>query len=554
LLSGFLHASSPQWATGTHQPEMGKQVEKPQLADVEPLPVHATRRHPLTGEPIRALGTTRNGRLMWPVMGGSQPLGGPAPGPVQQQPMSGQAVVPQVPLLGGAPLPAFAAPPQQQQVGPPGTFQQQGVPVPVFGHQINGQPAPPPQQMYGQVPQQMYGQQVGQPQQPYGQPAYGQPPLVYGQPGTTSSYTLPAGGQPAYVPGPFGQPPQAPPAPGQQPVAPVNGGQPAGQQPPAGGQQPTDGAWDRPYPQGVPLDQMTDPQKIEYWKYHSRLNENRLRQYGDYEQIKAHRDQLQAMTATEWSRAVEAAKQQGRTEALDQASSQMVAVAFQGAASNRMSPDQITAQLNVLDPKRFVHNGNVDIASIQAYVDMIAPPRQPGLVPILPHQQPYGQALPLQHVQVGQALQPGQLGYGQQPTFGPLGAAAGQPGYGQVPPQYAGQQQVPGYGQVPAGYGQVPPGQPGYAQVPAGQPGYGQVPIPGVPPVFQPAAPVPVPVVGMAGLHGLPTINGLPAASDFGQGPAVLGAPANPQQSGAAMAAARHGKTRSQQLAETRGA
>lgn len=35
------------------------------------LPVHPTKRHPLTGEPIRAIWVAPNGRVFWPVMGGA---------------------------------------------------------------------------------------------------------------------------------------------------------------------------------------------------------------------------------------------------------------------------------------------------------------------------------------------------------------------------------------------------------------------------------------------------------------------------------------------------
>lgn len=44
-----------------------------------PLPTHPLLRHPRTGEPLRALGVTRSGRVIWPVLGGSQPTGEPAP-------------------------------------------------------------------------------------------------------------------------------------------------------------------------------------------------------------------------------------------------------------------------------------------------------------------------------------------------------------------------------------------------------------------------------------------------------------------------------------------
>lgn len=482
-----------------------------------------------------------------------QQVGGPAPGTVQpqvgqpggQQPLG----VFTPPGLGGQPVPVFAPggalpmAPQQQ----PGVF-------PVFG-----QPGVQ-QQAYGQ-PQQQYGQpQPGQPM--YGQQPYGQPPQQYGQPqfGPPAGVTPQFPYQPAQpgqqFPFPFPVPAAGQPAPGQPGVQQANG-QPSGQQPAqgqpgqpgqGGGQQSgNDGVWDKPYPQGVSLADMTVEQQNAFHKYNNRRLEAQMQRFSDYDQIKQQLAQLQQMTQTEWQRAVLDAENRGRQSAMQQAGGQMVAVAFQGAAQTRMTPDQIQAQLNVLDAGRFVHNGQVDIAAIQGYVDTIAPPRQHGMVPLLPPQQPgqpgYGQQLPLQQVtlgaQMGQPLAPGQPGYGQQPTFGPIGQ----------PQQQYGQQM---YGQaLGQQFGQVPGQQAGQVQ-----PGYGQVPIPGVPPVYQPAAQPGTPVVQPSGLYGLPGLGsrpGLPAATDFGQGPAVPAAPASAAQAGAAMAAARHGRTRSQQISATRG-
>jgi hypothetical protein len=515
-------------------------VNKPQLADVTPLPVHPTMRHPLTGAPIQAIGVGRNGRPMWPVIGASQPFGGPAPGTAQPQggQFGGQAVGQFVPGLGGVPVPVLPPGVQQQQVQQPGA-----APLTMF--------APQPQQ--GQQPQQ-YGQPGVQPGQspylvslPFQQTAYGPPPgqsfgpPMFGQTGQQAGQQQ--AGQPGQQTG--GQQQAGQQQPGQQ------GQQQAGQQPQGGGQQTGNndsGPWDRPYPQGVALGDMTTEQQNAFYKWHNRKLEDRVKGMGDYEQLKTQLAQLQQMTQTEWQRAVMDAESRGRSSALEQAAGQLVAVAFQGAAQNRMSPDQIHANLRVLDARQFIVNGQVDIAAIQAHVDAIAPSRQTGLIPLIPQGQ-QAQQLPWQQVPLGQqgALQPGQPGYTSQPTFGPIGQPFGvqngpqQPLTGQV----LGQQQ--GYGQQP-GYGQ----QQGYAP----QPGYGQVPIPGMPTPYQPAMqPIP-PSVQASGQYGLPGLAGrqmLPAAADFGQGTAVPGAPFNANQAGAAMAAARHGRTRSVQVAATRG-
>lgn len=510
---------------------MGTAVNKPYLADVMPAPSGAW--NPITGGAGQLIGYRRNGAPIMRAAGGSQPFGGPVNGAVQPQ---GQPVGQQpagfVPGLGGQPVPVVM--PGVLPAAPPQGVQQPGQ-VPFFGP-AGMQPAPAP--MFGPQPGTMPGpvQPQGFVPQPYAPPGVS-PAMPYGygpasQPQQQPQF--PFLGQPAGPPP--GQPPGVQQQNGQHPGGVVQGQQ-QGQQPQGGGQ-PADGSWDKPYPQ-KPLNEMTVEEQNSYWKYHNRKLEDRIRAMGDYDQVRAQLAQLQQMTQTEWSKAVMEAEQRGASKVMDQAATQMVAVAFQGAANNRMTPDQITAALSRLDSRSFVNNGQVDIAAVHQYVDMIAPARSNGLVPLLPQMQ---QQLPMPQVPIGQPgmpLQPGQPGYGQQPTFGALP----QPGQQFAPPQPYGPPQM--YGQQ-ALTGQVMPA----------AAGYGQIPTPGVPQPYQPAAVIPQPAVQASGLNGLPGLHGrqpgLPAAQDFGQGPAVPGPPVNAMQAGAAMAAARHGRTRSQQIAATR--
>ncbi len=505
---------------------MGTIAVKPYLASVDgpdpSLPFHPTMVHPMTGAPLQAIMRRKDGRLVWPVMGGSQPFGDPAAGVAAQQ----------NPGLPGQPMGQT-----------PGLAQ-----IPVLG---GGQVVAPQQQANGGNP---YGQQMQQPQQQV--PFVGQ----YGQP--------PQGGQPQYPIAGQQPPPQFPfqvPSPLQvamQHSQPQNGQQPQGQ-PGQGGQQQNgqqnqngqgqngqgqqaqsgqggqqnNGTWDRPYPQGVAVEQMTVEQQRDYWKYHSRKNEAEKNRYGDYDQIKTAYEQLRAATATEWQRAEMAAEQRGRQAATQQAAAQLVQFAFQTAASGRTTPEAISAQLSVLDPTRFMHNGQVNLDAVQHYVNVTWPQ---------PQGQPQQQSLWMQPGQPGVPtpgqpattyLQPGQPGYAQQPTFGPVGQP-GQPAYGQ-----------PAYGQQP---GQVPgytgPGQ-GITYPPPAVPGVPQH----YPPTQQQQAP-PQHVVQPAGMAGLPSLTpGVRPVTDFGQGAGAT----NPQsglQAGAAVAAARHGgKTRSAQLAQSNG-
>jgi hypothetical protein len=84
------------------------------------FPVHPTRIHPLTGAPLQALGRTKRGQLIWPVLGASQPTGEPQ----QQQP---------------APVPTPAEVADRMRANP-----QPIIPPPVMG-----QPNPHPQPVMG---------------------------------------------------------------------------------------------------------------------------------------------------------------------------------------------------------------------------------------------------------------------------------------------------------------------------------------------------------------------------------------------------------------------
>lgn len=441
-------------------------MNRPQLAQTEPLPLHPSMVWP-DGTPVQAIGVGRRGPI-WPVLGGSQPLGGPPP----------QGI----PTLGGG------------HVQPP-----QGGGLPPAGGQ-------PQQQPGGQPPQ---GQPPVQPQQ--GQPG-GQPPQGGGQPQ----------GQPYQ-----GQPQQG--QPGGQPPAPVPG-PPPGYVPPA----------DRGFPEGTPVEQMEPGQREAFYRYHMRRNQDEIRrleaQRGDYDQVRAERDQLRQATQTEMQRAAAEAEQRGRQSGLQEAGSQIVEAYFRAAATGRLSEQAIDAQLQTINRAAFIQAGQVSQQAIFDYVNVIVG----GQLQAQPVQQ---QAQQPMYAQGGQ-VPPGQPGYPpQQHTPGYPGYAPQQlPAYGQSPAQ-------PGYGQpVPnaASFGYPPNQQP----TPGQQQPYGQQPVaaaggwPQYAPVQQQQ---PVnngwQAPGMPG-YGQPAYRQVP---DYGQG-AQPTAPQSAPEAGKAKAAERHaGRTRTTQ-------
>ncbi|MFD8496331.1 hypothetical protein [Amycolatopsis sp. NPDC059657] len=83
------------------------------------LPEHTTKRHPITGQPLTALGYKKNGSPIWPILGGSTPIGTPpagatppaappTPAPPATPPAAPAAPPPAAPAAGATPTPPAA--------------------------------------------------------------------------------------------------------------------------------------------------------------------------------------------------------------------------------------------------------------------------------------------------------------------------------------------------------------------------------------------------------------------------------------------------------------
>jgi hypothetical protein len=250
-----------------------------------------------------------------------------------------------------------------------------------------------------------------------------------GQPNTAPAPTPPPGHNPG-VPGP-GQiiPGQISNGPGQPNLA---------YPPPATG---ATGNNENGYPDHTPVQAMNAEQQAAYWRTYARRNEDRIKQMGDYQQLKEQADaysKLLAETQTEQQKAVTAAEARGRTAALAEAGSQMVEAYVRAAATGRMSEEQVSTLLQGLDRTRFVNpgNGQVDAAMISGYIAMLAPAAPMAGWPGAPV---YAPPVPA----TGQVqMPPGTTFTNAPPGQQPLTYPGQQPGYGQQP--YPQQQQQPG--------------------------------------------------------------------------------------------------------------
>ncbi|MET0701707.1 MAG: hypothetical protein ABWY93_18810 [Mycobacterium sp.] len=280
---------------------------------------------------------------------------------------------------------------------------------------------------------------------------------------------------PGPPPGPSPQPnPHHQPGPGQPTPAMF---------PPATGQ----GLNDNGYPDHTPVQQMTAEQQAAYWRTYARRNESRIKEMGDYQDLKGKAEAYQKLldeTATEQQKAVTAAEARGRQSALAEAGGQMVEAYVRAAATGRMSDEQVSTLLQGLDRTRFVNpsSGQVDAQMISAYIGMLAPAPAPGMFAAPVYAPPVPGQIP------GQI--PGQNGGQSMPGHYPpgttvnglIGAQGTQLTYGQAQPQPGQQPQWSTY--PPQLQQQLPQQQPGQ-QPDMGQgrqvPSYGQAQYPSAP-------------------------------------------------------------------------
>lgn len=170
----------------------------------------------------------------------------------------------------------------------------------------------------------------------------------------------------------------------------------------------TDGQDVYNYPAATALAEMTEAQRSEYWRHKARKHEERNKQMGNYEELKARAEQYDALVAasqTEHEKAVAEARRQGAAEATTAANGKLVEAYVRAAAAGRLDDQRVNTLLEGLDRSRFVGaNGEVDTDRVTQFVAAFAPPAPTG--------QPAG-------------TDPASQSPGQQPTLaGPPAAAA----------------------------------------------------------------------------------------------------------------------------------
>ena len=110
-----------------------------------------------------------------------------------------------------------------------------------------------------------------------------------------------------------------------------------------------------------------------------RLNRERKR-FADYDDLKAKAAKAEAFeqaNATDLEKAAKAAREEGRNEALREATPRLVRAEFRAAAKGVLSSEQLTELLEDVDLSRFVsEDGSVDEKKIEKKIAALAPPKR----------------------------------------------------------------------------------------------------------------------------------------------------------------------------------
>lgn len=137
-------------------------------------------------------------------------------------------------------------------------------------------------------------------------------------------------------------------------------------------------AKDKGFPENTPIAEMTAEQQAAYWKHQARKHEQRAESRSDYDDLKAKAEQFdkaQRDAETEHEKAIrearEAAKAEGRAEALAESTETTVKALLEGALKVRGEQDPASV-LKFVTSAAFVTDGQIDHDAITAFADRTA--------------------------------------------------------------------------------------------------------------------------------------------------------------------------------------
>lgn len=136
------------------------------------------------------------------------------------------------------------------------------------------------------------------------------------------------------------------------------------------------------FPENTAVADMTPDQKLAYWMHHAKKHERLWKETEgvngrEVEDLRAKAkrlEEIEAANATDQEKAVKAARDEARAEALKEATPRIVSAEFRAAAAGRIPPEQLAAILEPLDMSKFLDDkGEVDAAKVTKFIDGVAP-------------------------------------------------------------------------------------------------------------------------------------------------------------------------------------
>ncbi|GAA1149220.1 hypothetical protein F6W69_10630 [Microbacterium oxydans] len=124
------------------------------------------------------------------------------------------------------------------------------------------------------------------------------------------------------------------------------------------------------FPANTPVKDMTPEQQVAYWQDKARKHEDRVKAFGgktpeEIAQLQADLDAARAASQTAEEKAIDEAKQAGRSEVLSILANERVTTAIERALQGR---DVDAAKLLTLDRSQFIDGDKADTAKITAWV------------------------------------------------------------------------------------------------------------------------------------------------------------------------------------------
>jgi hypothetical protein len=139
------------------------------------------------------------------------------------------------------------------------------------------------------------------------------------------------------------------------------------------------GGADKGFPDGTPLEQMTEAQQIAYWKHQSRKHEQTAKSRADYDDLKSKADelaQLKAANQTEQEKALNEARDEARRQGENIGAERYLKDAVMGRfqALTGKSDEDVAKAFAHVDAHSFVNDkGDLDVDALKEFAGTFGP-------------------------------------------------------------------------------------------------------------------------------------------------------------------------------------